>query len=74
LAVLLARGFKQDDFAKFHPAGAIGRAMLLARERYYAHWCAQCGGRASLTVKEALLLMTRAKSGSLSVVNKRGQN
>src|SRR6266852_5145887 len=29
MAVLQARGFKQQDFAKFHPSGAIGRAMLL---------------------------------------------
>ena len=29
MAVLQARGFKQKDFAKYHPSGAIGRAMLL---------------------------------------------
>ena len=29
MAVLQARGFKQNDFAKYHPSGAIGRAMLL---------------------------------------------
>ena len=29
MAVLKARGFKQSDFARFHPSGAIGRAMLL---------------------------------------------
>src|SRR5512136_448039 len=29
IAVLQARGFKQQDFARFHPSGAIGRAMLL---------------------------------------------
>ena len=29
MAVLQARGFKQSDFAKYHPSGAIGRAMLL---------------------------------------------
>src|SRR5258708_18179408 len=28
MAVLQARGFKQQDFAKYHPSGAIGRAML----------------------------------------------
>ena len=30
-------------------------------------------GEQDITVKEALLLMTRAKSGSLSVVDKRGK-
>src|SRR5580693_576447 len=29
MAVLEARGFTQKDFAKYHPSGAIGRAMLL---------------------------------------------
>ena len=29
MAVLEARGFTQKDFAKHHPSGAIGRAMLL---------------------------------------------
>src|SRR6266567_3526089 len=29
MAVLQARGFKQQDFAKYHPSGAIGRALLL---------------------------------------------
>src|ERR1700761_2209987 len=29
MAVLDARGFKQKDYARFHPGGAIGRAMLL---------------------------------------------
>ena len=27
MAILQARGFKQEDFAKYHPNGAIGRAM-----------------------------------------------
>jgi arabinose-5-phosphate isomerase len=29
MAVLQARGFKKSDFARYHPSGAIGRAMLL---------------------------------------------
>src|SRR5437879_5629254 len=29
MAVLQARGFRQQDFAKLHPSGAIGRSMLL---------------------------------------------
>ena len=28
MAVLQARGFKRQDFAKYHPSGAIGRAIL----------------------------------------------
>src|SRR5688572_8283681 len=29
MAVLQARGFKQSDFARYHPSGAIGRALLV---------------------------------------------
>src|SRR5215472_9653686 len=29
MAVLKARGFKKQDFARLHPSGAIGRAMLV---------------------------------------------
>jgi signal transduction histidine kinase len=29
MAVLQARGFKRQDYARFHPSGAIGRALLL---------------------------------------------
>ena len=36
MAVLQARGFKQQDFARLHPSGAIGRAMLLRVRRYHA--------------------------------------
>ncbi len=31
MAILRARGFKQHDFARFHPSGAIGRAMQRRR-------------------------------------------
>jgi len=73
MAVLVARGFKQHDFARLHPSGAIGRAML-ARVGDIM----RTGGRNAvadqdLPIKEALLLMTKAKSGSLSVVDRRGK-
>ena len=29
MAILQARGFKESDFAKYHPSGAIGRALLV---------------------------------------------
>jgi len=73
IAVLLARGFKQEDFAKHHPAGAIGRAMLLRVGDIMRTGPRNAVAAQSLTVKEALLVMTRAKSGSLSVINERGK-
>ncbi len=68
-----ARGFKQSDFAKFHPSGAIGRAMLLRVGDIMRTGERNAVANENLAVKEALLVMTRAKSGSLSIVNARGK-
>ena len=73
MTVLQARGFKQKDYARLHPSGAIGRAMLLKVGDIMRSGNRNAVAGESLTVKEALLLMTRAKSGSLSVVNARGK-
>ena len=73
MAVLQARGFKQSDFAKFHPSGAIGRAMLLKVGDIMRAADRNAIARENLPVREALLVMTRAKSGSLAVVNARGK-
>jgi arabinose-5-phosphate isomerase len=72
MAVLQARGFKQKDYARYHPAGAIGRTLSKVGE------IMRSGERnaiapETLTVKDALLVMTRCRSGSLSVVNARGK-
>jgi arabinose-5-phosphate isomerase len=73
MAVLQARGFKQSDFAKYHPSGAIGRAMLLRVGDIMRTGERNAIAREDLIVKEALLVMTHAKSGSLSIVNARGK-
>ena len=73
MAVLQARGFKQKDFAKLHPSGAIGRSMLLKVGDIMRTGNRNAVANEKLTIKEALLVMTHAKSGSLSVVNARGK-
>ena len=73
MAVLAARGFTQKDFAKYHPSGAIGRAMLLKAGDIMRSGNRNAIAKENLTVKEALLVMTQAKSGSLAVVDARGK-
>ena len=73
MAVLQARGFKQSDYAKYHPSGAIGRAMLLRVGEIMRSGERNAVAVETLTVKEALFVMTKAKSGSLAVVNGRGK-
>ena len=73
LAVADARGIRLEDFAKRHPSGAIGRALLVRVGDIMRRGERNAVAPASLPVKEALLLMTRARSGSVSVVDARGR-
>ncbi|MFM1768422.1 MAG: hypothetical protein RJA22_951 [Verrucomicrobiota bacterium] len=73
MTVLQARGFREQDFARHHPAGAIGRALLLQVRDIMRQGPRNAVVRQDRTVKEALLVMTRAKAGSVSVVDARGR-
>jgi arabinose-5-phosphate isomerase len=73
MAVLQARGFREQDFARHHPAGAIGRSMLLQVRDIMRTDARNAVAKHTLNVKEALLVMTRAKSGSVSVVDTKGR-
>ena len=73
MTVLQARGFKQSDFAKHHPSGAIGRALLLRVKDIMRSGVRHAVAPQRLLVREALMVMTKAKSGSLAVVDGRGK-
>lgn len=73
MAILQARGFSKKQFAKHHPAGAIGRALLLRVGEIMRTGERNPVAPANTLVREALFVMTRAKAGSLSVVNGRGK-
>jgi arabinose-5-phosphate isomerase len=73
MAVLEARGFKQSDFARLHPSGSIGRAMLSRVGDIMRKDERNAVAPQDMRVQEALIVMTRAKSGSLSVVDARGK-
>jgi arabinose-5-phosphate isomerase len=73
MAVLQARGFKPTDFARYHPSGSIGRALLLRVCEIMRTGERNPVAPETLSVKSALLIMGRAKAGSVSVVNRRGR-
>lgn len=73
MIVLQARGFKKSDFARYHPSGAIGRALLLRIGDIMRAGERNAIAREDMAVKDGLLVMTRAKSGSLAIVNARGK-
>ena len=73
MVLLDARGFKKEDYAKLHPGGAIGRALLLrvADIMRTDERVAQVSIGAQ--VKDAVVAMTRAKCGSAGVVDTEGR-
>ena len=73
MTVLQARGFKKKDYARHHPSGAIGRALLLKVCNIMRTGERNAVAGENVTVKEALLIMTSAKSGIVGVVNRRGK-
>jgi arabinose-5-phosphate isomerase len=69
MVLLEARGFKREDYAKLHPSGAIGRALLLRVRDIMRQ-----GDRVALVpqgaaVKDALLAMTEARAGSAGITD-----
>lgn len=73
LATMTARGFKKQDFAQRHPAGAIGRALLYKVGDIMRRDQRNAVARQDQRVQDGLLAMTRAKTGSVSVVDPRGR-
>jgi arabinose-5-phosphate isomerase len=72
MVLLEARGFQADDFARLHPGGSLGRA-LLTRVRDVM----RCGDQLAVVqpqthVQDALQAMTRARSGAAVVVHPDG--
>ncbi len=73
MALLESRGFTREDFGRLHPAGTIGRSLLLRIRDIMRSGDRNPVIQHTATVKEALLAMTRAKSGTISVVNGTGK-
>jgi arabinose-5-phosphate isomerase len=72
MALLDARGFKREDYAKLHPGGAIGRALLYRASDIMRQGdgVARVGSDAS--VRDVLVAMTRARAGSACIVDGQG--
>jgi arabinose-5-phosphate isomerase len=69
MVLLERRGFTREDFARLHPAGNLGTALLLKVKDIM-----RVGDRLPVmsekgTIQEAILGMTRAKAGSIALVD-----
>ncbi|MEQ1750657.1 MAG: KpsF/GutQ family sugar-phosphate isomerase, partial [Prosthecobacter sp.] len=69
MVLLEARGFKTEDFAKLHPGGSLGRALLTLVSDVMRQGDQLALVPLETTVQEALHSMTRARSGAAVVVN-----
>ncbi len=71
MVLLDARGFRREDYARFHPGGAIGRALLLKVADIMRTGFA--GVTDSVVVRDAVLAMTAARAGSCAVTGPDGR-
>ncbi len=73
VALLEARGFTADDFARSHPAGALGRRLLLhiTDVMHVGDDVPKVGPDASIS--EALMEMSRKRLGMTAVVDGEGR-
>ncbi|MGN6113817.1 MAG: KpsF/GutQ family sugar-phosphate isomerase [Luteimonas sp.] len=73
VALLEARGFTADDFARSHPAGSLGRRLLLHITDVMHAGDEVPRVRAGATLSEALVEMSRKRLGMTAVVDDDGR-
>ena len=71
MVLLEARGLTRDDFAKYHPAGNLGRVLLLRVSDIMRTADRLPVAPDTVSTQDAILAMTRAKSGSIALVAKK---
>ncbi|MER3558392.1 MAG: KpsF/GutQ family sugar-phosphate isomerase [Armatimonadota bacterium] len=72
LAVMVARGFTPDDFALNHPAGALGKRLLLRASDVMRTGDSLAVVSQDAPLREALFAITRAGAGAACVVDANG--
>lgn len=72
VALLESRGFTEEDFARSHPAGSLGRRLLLRIEDLMHTGEAVPSVALNASLSEALLEMSRKGLGMTTVVDDKG--
>ena len=70
MVLLGARGINKEDFARFHPGGAIGRALLLKVSDIMRTGKQLVNVTSEQKVKDILPAMSKARAGSAAVTDK----
>jgi arabinose-5-phosphate isomerase len=69
MVYLEMRGFSKEDFARYHPAGSLGKSLLLTVDEIMRTGDRFAVAPDSVTVQEALLSITKARCGSIALVD-----
>jgi arabinose-5-phosphate isomerase len=73
MVLLDTRGFKIEDYARRHPAGAIGRTLLLRVSDIMRKGNRVATVSSTAKIKDVILAMTKGRSGSAGVLDKAGR-
>lgn len=73
ICVQRLKGFKPEDFALFHPAGVLGKKLLLKVEDIMRKGRRNPLVGENASVKEVLIEITQARAGAASIVDKKGK-
>lgn len=73
VALLDKKGFKEKDFAFFHPGGILGKRLLLSVGDIMRKGRDNPIVNENMAVKKVLVAITKARAGSASVVDSRGR-
>ncbi len=71
MVLLEARGLTREDFAQYHPAGNLGRVLLLRARDIMRTGDRLPAAPHTVTTQDAILAMTKARSGSIALVHPR---
>ena len=73
MVLLEARGFRQDDFARFHPGGSLGRVLLTKVHQIMRKATQLAVAGPDATVLEVLKKMTQCRTGAAAIVDADGK-
>jgi arabinose-5-phosphate isomerase len=72
MALLEARGFTREDFARYHPAGKLGRTLLLSVEQIMRGPAQMAFVSPAADVREVVLEIARRRAGSAVALTEDG--
>jgi len=73
MVYLDVRGLTRNDFARYHPAGSLGKALLLRVSEIMRSGENFALAADSINVREALLAITNARCGTIALTDESGR-